>query len=112
MHFSGFNKTFTIIYMHFDFLEDAIEKDNFTSAKRMIQELGGWPVLKPDWKENTFNLIDLLSKTQLYTNNPPLIYMYVHDDSTNPTRNTLYVRIFLLTFTLVLQYQSNQSVRM
>lgn len=87
-------------------LEDAIEKDNFTSANRMIQELGGWPVLRPDWKEDTFNLIDLLSKTNLHTNNPPLIYMYVHDDSTNPTRNTLYVRIFLFTFTLVLQYQS------
>nr|XP_034338189.1 neprilysin-1-like isoform X1 [Crassostrea gigas] len=70
---------------------DAIEKDNFTSANRMIHELGGWPVLRPDWKEDTFNLIDLLSKTNLHTNNPPLIYMYVHDDSTNPTRNTLYI---------------------
>lgn len=91
-------------------LEDAIEKDNFTSAKRMTQELGGWPVLRPDWKEDTFNLIDLLSKTNLYTNNPPLIYMYVHDDSTNPTKNTLYVRIFRFTFTLVLQYQSYHKI--
>lgn len=49
-------------------LEDAIEKDNFTSANRMIHELGGWPVLRPDWKEDTFNLIDRSTKSALPTN--------------------------------------------
>lgn len=73
-------------------LADAIEKDNFTSAKRMIKELGGWPVMSADWKEDTFSLIELLRKIRLYTNSPPLMDMYVYDDSKNPTRNILYVR--------------------
>lgn len=73
-------------------LADAIEKDNFTSAKRLIKELGGWPVLSAAWKEDTFNLIGLLEKVRLYTNSPPLMDMYVYDDSKNPTRNILYVR--------------------
>lgn len=70
---------------------DAIEKDNFTSAKRLIKEFGGWPVLSADWKEDTFNLIGLLEKVRLYTNSPPLMDMYVYDDSKNPTRNILYI---------------------
>lgn len=70
---------------------DNIEKDNFTSAKGLIKELGGWPVLGADWKEDTFNLIELLKRIRLYTNSPPLMDMYVYDDSKNPTRNILYI---------------------
>lgn len=85
-------------------LADAIEKDNFTSAKRLIKELGGWPVLSAAWKEDTFNLIGLLEKVRLYTNSPPLMDMYVYDDSKNPTRNILYVRNSIYLFNFVLPY--------
>lgn len=85
-------------------LADAIEKDNFTSAKRLIKELGGWPVLSADWKEDTFNLIGLLEKVRLYTNSPPLMDMYVYDDSKNPTRNILYVRNSIyVCFTILME---------
>lgn len=73
------------------FLADSIEKDNLTSARRMIQDLGGWPVTSAGWNENTFNLNTLLNKIRLYTNSPPLMDMYVYDDSKNPTTNILYV---------------------
>ncbi|XP_048750063.2 neprilysin-1-like [Ostrea edulis] len=70
---------------------DGIEKENLTSARKMIQELGGWPVVDTDWNENTFNLTKLLTVIRKYTNSPPLMDMYVYDDSKNPTRNILYI---------------------
>lgn len=84
------------------FFEDVIEKDNFIFVNRMIQEFGGWLVLRLDWKEDIFNLIDFLSKMNLYINNLFLIYMYVYDDLMNFMRNILYVRIFFFIFMLVL----------
>lgn len=84
------------------FFEDVIEKDNFIFVNRMIQEFGGWLVLRLDWKEDIFNLIDFLSKINLYINNLFLIYMYVYDDLMNFMRNILYVRIFFFIFMLVL----------
>ncbi|XP_022344014.2 neprilysin-1-like [Crassostrea virginica] len=70
---------------------DSIERDNLTSARRMIQDLGGWPVTSAGWDVNTFNLNTLLNKIRLYTNSPPLMDMYVYDDSKNPTTNILYI---------------------
>lgn len=84
------------------FFEDVIEKDNFIFVNRMIQEFGGWLVLRLDWKEDIFNLIDFLSKINLYINNLFLIYMYVYDDLMNFMRNILYVRLFFFIFMLVL----------
>lgn len=84
------------------FFEDVIEKDNFIFVNRMIYEFGGWLVLRLDWKEDIFNLIDFLSKINLYINNLFLIYMYVYDDLMNFMRNILYVRIFFFIFMLVL----------
>lgn len=46
------------IYIYMTFLADAIEKDNLTSIKQLIEDLGGWPVLNKDWKEENFNLTD------------------------------------------------------
>nr|XP_034338182.1 neprilysin-1-like [Crassostrea gigas] len=69
---------------------DAIEKDNLTSIKQLIEDLGGWPVLNKDWKEENFNLTDLLIKITLYTANP-LIFMFVYRDFKNPTNHMLYI---------------------
>ncbi|XP_061197808.1 neprilysin-1-like isoform X2 [Saccostrea echinata] len=70
---------------------EALEKDNLTSARRLIEDLGGWPVTDENWNESTFNLTNLLTTMRLYTNSPPLMDMYVYDDSKNPTKNILYV---------------------
>ncbi|XP_048750053.2 neprilysin-1-like [Ostrea edulis] len=70
---------------------DEIEKENLTSARKMIQDLGGWPVLHTDWKENSFNLTNLLTAIRQYTNSPPLMDMHVLADSKNPSRNILYI---------------------
>lgn len=78
------------IYIYMTFLADAIEKDNLTSIKQLIEDLGGWPVLNKDWKEENFNLTDLLIKITLYTANP-LIFMFVYRDFKNPTNHMLYV---------------------
>jgi hypothetical protein len=57
----------------------------------MIDDVGGWPVIDADWKENTFNLTNLLTVMRRYTNFPPLMNMYVNVDSKNTSWNTLFV---------------------
>ncbi|XP_062574044.1 neprilysin-1-like [Saccostrea cucullata] len=70
---------------------ESLEKDNLTSARKLIQDLGGWPVTEENWDMNTFDLTKLLTMMRLYTNSPPLMDMYVYDDSKNPTKNILYI---------------------
>ena len=61
----------------------------------LLEELGGWPITgSPIWKEEEFDLIDLLVKLRLY-NNKILVDQWVGPDDKNSEVNIIQV-LYLL----------------
>lgn len=56
----------------------------------LLKQLGGWPVADRDWKEEEFDLIELLSKLRMF-NNKILIDQWVGPDDKNSHVNIINV---------------------
>ena len=56
----------------------------------LVEELGGWPITGSQWKEEEFDLIDLLVKLRLY-NNKILLDQWVGPDDKNSEVNIVQV---------------------
>ena len=56
----------------------------------LVEELGGWPITGSQWKEEEFDLIELLVKLRLY-NNKILLDQWVGPDDKNSEVNIVQV---------------------
>ena len=56
----------------------------------LLEELGGWPITGSQWKEEEFDLIDLMVKLRLY-NNKILLDQWVGPDDKNSEVNIVQV---------------------
>ncbi|XP_012939247.1 neprilysin-1 [Aplysia californica] len=56
--------------------------------KDFVQDLGGWPLVSPDWTEENFSLSDLLLKVTR-SNELPIVNLYVGTDVMNTTKKIL-----------------------
>ena len=73
-----------------------IDDRDLKPAMALLDDLGGWPVTEGDnWKDNNFDLIDLLARLRLY-NNKILIEQWVGTDDKNSEQNVLQVMERLL----------------
>lgn len=71
-----------------------IDDRDLKPAHPLLEELGGWPVTEGNqWKEEEFDLIDILARLRLY-NNKILIEQWVGIDDKNSDENILQVTYF------------------
>lgn len=74
---------------------EKIENLTESIALPFIHSLGEWPVLGNKagghWNRSTFRIEDLLVTIREYTNSPPIMDMYVYDDSKDPLTRILYI---------------------
>lgn len=75
-----------------------IEERNIQVVLDLLKSLGGWPILGNssggNWKEDKFDMSELLIGLMFYYNSP-LVDTWVYTDMKNSTVNTIYVRIRL-----------------
>lgn len=57
---------------------------------RLLEKLGGWPVIYPEWNETNFDLVHLLGQLRLY-NNDILISEWVGPDIKNSNEYIIQV---------------------
>ena len=51
------------------FLTEKIEELGVKPLQELQKQLGGWPMIDPDWNEKEFDLLHLLSELRLLSNN-------------------------------------------
>lgn len=59
---------------------------------QLLEELGGWPILKPDWDSDKFDWLLLVAQLRLYNNNI-LISEWVGPDIKNSDQYVIQVRM-------------------
>ena len=69
-----------------------IEKRSDGPLLSLLNWLGGWPVLDPNWDETNFDPTDLMSKLRLF-NNRVLINQWVSSDDKNSDINIVQVNL-------------------
>ena len=76
---------------HFILFIALIDERDLEPVYVLLEELGGWPITgSPLWKEEEFDLIDLLVKLRLY-NNKILVDQWVGPDDKNSEVNIIQV---------------------
>ena len=65
----------------------------------LLDELGGWPILRPEWSPEKFDWLLLIAQLRLY-NNDILISEWVGPDIKNSDQYVIQVRIKLPTLNL------------
>ena len=65
-----------------------LEKRGIQPLLQLIESLGGWPVLDPDWEENKFDWLNLTAQLRRY-NNDILIVQWVGPDIKNSDENII-----------------------
>lgn len=61
---------------------EVLEKKGSKPLLKLLDSLGGWPVITPDWKAENFDWLELMAKLRLY-NNDILISEWVVPDIKN-----------------------------
>lgn len=61
---------------------------------KLLEDLGGWPILDPEWDESRFDIIWLLAQLRLF-NNDILISEWVGPDIKNSDEYIIQVREIL-----------------
>lgn len=59
---------------------------------QLLDELGGWPILRPDWNSNKFDWLLLTAQLRLY-NNDILISEWVGPDIKNSDKYVIQVTV-------------------
>lgn len=67
---------------------DRLESRGLRPLTSLLKELGGWPVIDTDWKEEDFNWLELTAKLRLY-NNDIFIVEWVAPDIKNSQENII-----------------------
>jgi len=62
----------------------------------LLSQLGGWPVLDPNWDESTFDLETTVAKLRLYGSRP-LVNMWVGVDDRHSDVHVISVSICVCT---------------
>ena len=65
----------------------------------LLDDLGGWPVLNPEWDESGFDYIDLMAKLKLYGTSV-LLSQWVGVDDRNSSNHVIHVNIKSILFTV------------
>lgn len=63
---------------------------------QLVDELGGWPILRPDWDPDKFDWLLLTAKLRLY-NNDVLISEWVGPDIKNSDKYVIQVTHLILS---------------
>jgi membrane metallo-endopeptidase-like protein 1 len=71
---------------------DRIEERGDVPLRDLLRDLGGWPVLDPNWDETAFDPTEVMAKLRLY-NNRVLINQWVSSDDKNSGVNIIQVGI-------------------
>ena len=74
------------------FCVDLIEQRGADPLWTILDQLGGWPVVKDTWKEEDFDWIKLMAEMCLY-NRRVLINIWVSSDDKDSDSNVIYVSI-------------------
>ena len=69
---------------------EIIEERGDAPLRVLLEKLGGWPVLDPNWNEEAFDWIELVGKLRLL-NNRVLINQWVGADDRNSKVNIIQV---------------------
>lgn len=67
---------------------EILERRGLSPLTSLLEELGGWPVLDPNWSEDTFSWLELAAKLRLY-NNDIFIVEWVAPDIKNSQENII-----------------------
>ena len=70
----------------------AIEARGDQPVRELVDGLGGWPVIDPDWDDEQFDLINVLAKLRLL-NNRILVNIWVSSDDKNSEVNIIQASI-------------------
>ena len=88
----NFKLIFTI-YPTFPILvTDRINDLDASPLMSLLDDLGGWPVLNPEWDESGFDYIDLMAKLKLYGTSA-LLSQWVGVDDRNSSSYIIHVNI-------------------
>lgn len=67
---------------------ELLEKRGVSPLLDLLDKLGGWPVLKPNWNSDNFDWLDLTAKLRLY-NNDIFIVEWIGPDIKNSDKNII-----------------------
>ncbi|KAG5674892.1 hypothetical protein PVAND_004837 [Polypedilum vanderplanki] len=67
---------------------EQIEKRGIEPLKELLDSLGGWPLLSPNWDEKKFDWLELVANLRRF-NNDILIMQYVGPDINNSNKNVI-----------------------
>lgn len=81
-------------------IADLLQQRGEKPLLKLLEDLGGWPLLNPDWDETQFDIIWLMAQLRLF-NNDILISEWVGPDIKNSDEYIIQVSKILLIFVLV-----------
>ena len=58
---------------------------------KLLDDLGGWPIIQPDWDDTSFQVEELMANLKLY-NNDILIMEWIGPDIINSKNYIIQVR--------------------
>lgn len=85
------------------FLE-IIDKRAEKPLQKLLEELGGWPIINPNWKKSDFDLPWVLSRLRLL-NNDILISQWVGPDIKDSNKHIIHVSKYSI-YTKILRLSS------
>lgn len=69
---------------------EIIENKGHQPLEKLLDELGGWPIITPGWNDSRFDWVELMAKLRLY-NNDILISEWVGPDMINSNEFVLHL---------------------
>lgn len=69
---------------------DIIKIRGHQPLEKLLDELGGWPIIRPGWNDSGFDWVELMAKLRLY-NNDILISEWVGPDMINSNEFVLHL---------------------
>jgi neprilysin len=77
--------------------QDEIRKIGDQPLRDVLRNLGGWPVIEPNWKPPNISIEKLMGRLRGEYSEPVLIELYVGADDKNSSINILQVSLYTTT---------------
>jgi len=101
------HELFNAVRMWLEILEQRMERPLI----RLLDQLGGWPILKPNWDPDKFDWLRLTAQLRLY-NNEVLISEWVGPDIKNSDKYVIQVTECDSPYSIILvSYHKETNIR-
>ena len=79
---------------------ETIEKIGYQPLHEQLEKFGGWPLIDPNWNEDEFNFMKLLSDLRM-VNNKYFVNGYVTVDYKNSSNHIFKVSVTIKLYSVV-----------